>query len=150
MKVLGNNVLSYISFGYKVNIVQASTMSMAFEETARLQVELFAESFFKLPLLRRLEEDMIKIELSKAARGTVEGYGRGEKRLTHRRLSCRPTRSARAHGVVYMMCWMSVLTSMSVNLRVIVTSTHVACFVVRMSLRARDLARILVSMCMRA
>merc|ERR1719401_1059115 len=28
------------------------------------QVELFCESFFKLPLLRRLEEDMNKIELS--------------------------------------------------------------------------------------
>merc|ERR1712110_454436 len=28
------------------------------------QVELFAESFFKLPLIRKLEEDMSKIELS--------------------------------------------------------------------------------------
>merc|ERR1719440_354229 len=28
------------------------------------QVELFAESFFKLPMMRRLEEDMSKIELS--------------------------------------------------------------------------------------
>jgi hypothetical protein len=28
------------------------------------QVELFAESFFKMPLMRRLEEDMMKIELS--------------------------------------------------------------------------------------
>mmetsp|Transcript_6459 Transcript_6459/g.17987 ORF Transcript_6459/g.17987 Transcript_6459/m.17987 type:complete len:446 (+) Transcript_6459:603-1940(+) len=35
------------------------------------QVELFCESFFKLPLLRRLEEDMNKIELSSV---DLEGY----------------------------------------------------------------------------
>lgn len=35
------------------------------------QVELFAESFFKLPLLRRLEEDMIKVSLSDVDR---QGY----------------------------------------------------------------------------
>jgi len=35
------------------------------------QVELFCESFFKLPLLRRLEEDMNKIELSPV---DLEGY----------------------------------------------------------------------------
>merc|ERR1712176_804882 len=35
------------------------------------QVELFCESFFKLPLLRRLEEDMNKIELSTV---DMEGY----------------------------------------------------------------------------
>jgi len=35
------------------------------------QVELFAESFFKLPLMRRLEEDMNQIELSEVDR---EGY----------------------------------------------------------------------------
>mmetsp|Transcript_19845 Transcript_19845/g.45190 ORF Transcript_19845/g.45190 Transcript_19845/m.45190 type:complete len:373 (+) Transcript_19845:759-1877(+) len=35
------------------------------------QVELFAESFFKLPLMRRLEEDMIKVELSEVDK---EGY----------------------------------------------------------------------------
>mmetsp|Transcript_12592 Transcript_12592/g.33863 ORF Transcript_12592/g.33863 Transcript_12592/m.33863 type:complete len:727 (-) Transcript_12592:267-2447(-) len=35
------------------------------------QVELFCESFFKLPLLRRLEEDMNKIELSDVDK---EGY----------------------------------------------------------------------------
>lgn len=34
------------------------------------QVELFAESFFKLPMLRRLEEDMSKIELSEVDRQT--------------------------------------------------------------------------------
>merc|ERR1711981_1000234 len=32
------------------------------------QVELFAESFFKLPMLRRLEEDMAAIELSEVDR----------------------------------------------------------------------------------
>jgi len=35
------------------------------------QVELFAEAFFKMPLLRRLEEDMMKIELSPVDQ---EGY----------------------------------------------------------------------------
>merc|ERR1719361_2803045 len=35
------------------------------------QVELFAESFFKLPLMRRLEEDIGKVELSEVDR---EGY----------------------------------------------------------------------------
>merc|ERR1711920_318686 len=35
------------------------------------QVELFAESFFKLPLMRRLEEDMNKIELSSV---DMDGY----------------------------------------------------------------------------
>merc|ERR1712110_1113678 len=35
------------------------------------QVELFAESFFKLPLMRRLEEDMINMQLSDV---DAEGY----------------------------------------------------------------------------
>merc|ERR1719281_1030469 len=34
------------------------------------QVELFAESFFKLPMLRRLEEDMSKIDLSEMEQQT--------------------------------------------------------------------------------
>jgi len=41
-------------------------------------VELFAESFFKLPLMRRLEEDMMKIELSDVDR---EGYRVRRERL---------------------------------------------------------------------
>eukprot|EP00928_Gymnodinium_smaydae_P005853 TRINITY_DN12027_c0_g1_i1.p1 TRINITY_DN12027_c0_g1~~TRINITY_DN12027_c0_g1_i1.p1 ORF type:complete len:743 (+),score=229.71 TRINITY_DN12027_c0_g1_i1:98-2326(+) len=36
------------------------------------QVELFAESFFKLPMLRRLEEDMACIELSEADRNNYQ------------------------------------------------------------------------------
>lgn len=35
------------------------------------QVELFSESFFKMPLMRRLEEDMMKIELSEV---DLKGY----------------------------------------------------------------------------
>merc|ERR1712050_723063 len=42
------------------------------------QVELFAESFFKLPLMRRLEEDMIKVELSEVDK---EGYRVRRERL---------------------------------------------------------------------
>merc|ERR1712093_795599 len=36
------------------------------------QVELFAESFFKLPMMRRLEEDMSQIELSEEDRETYK------------------------------------------------------------------------------
>merc|ERR1712183_356818 len=36
------------------------------------QVELFAESFFKLPMLRRLEEDMAMIELSEGDKKNYE------------------------------------------------------------------------------
>lgn len=36
------------------------------------QVELFAESFFKLPMMRRLEEDMSQIELSESDRETYQ------------------------------------------------------------------------------
>jgi len=42
------------------------------------QVELFCESFFKLPLLRRLEEDMNKIELSEVDK---EGYQQRRQKL---------------------------------------------------------------------
>mmetsp|Transcript_94729 Transcript_94729/g.203462 ORF Transcript_94729/g.203462 Transcript_94729/m.203462 type:complete len:730 (-) Transcript_94729:87-2276(-) len=53
------------------------------------QVELFAESFFKLPLMRRLEEDMIKVELSEVDR---EGY-----RVRREKLQKEAT--ANAHGL---------------------------------------------------
>jgi hypothetical protein len=43
------------------------------------QVELFAESFFKLPLLRRLEEDMFKLELDEVDK---EGYRVRQEKLT--------------------------------------------------------------------
>jgi len=43
------------------------------------QVELFAESFFKLPLMRRLEEDMIKVELSAVDK---EGYRHRREKLS--------------------------------------------------------------------
>merc|ERR1719451_91948 len=36
------------------------------------QVELFAESFFKLPMMRRLEEDMSMIELSEEDKANYE------------------------------------------------------------------------------
>lgn len=36
------------------------------------QVELFAESFFKLPMLRRLGEDMAGIELSEAGKASYQ------------------------------------------------------------------------------
>merc|ERR1719223_1616892 len=42
------------------------------------QVELFAESFFKLPMMRRLEEDMSLIELSEQDK---ENYEARRKRL---------------------------------------------------------------------
>lgn len=44
------------------------------------QVELFAESFFKLPMLRRLEEDMSMIQLSDADK---ENYQARRERLEH-------------------------------------------------------------------
>merc|ERR1712072_647196 len=49
------------------------------------QIELFAESFFKHPMMRRLEDDMSEIELSEADRRTFEArrsYLQGE----HKRL----------------------------------------------------------------
>jgi hypothetical protein len=53
------------------------------------QVELFAESFFKLPLMRRLEEDMMKLELSEVDK---EGYAA-------RREKMNKDYSANAHGL---------------------------------------------------
>merc|ERR1712226_869870 len=41
------------------------------------QVELFAESFFKLPMLRRLEEDMAMIELSESDKKNYEARRNG-------------------------------------------------------------------------
>jgi len=52
-------------------------------------VELFAESFFKLPLMRRLEEDMMKIELSDVDK---EGYRVRRERLQHEQ-------AANTHGL---------------------------------------------------
>lgn len=53
------------------------------------QVELFAESFFKLPLMRRLEEDMSKIELSDVDK---EGYRvvkeNAQKELENTKIAC--------------------------------------------------------------
>jgi len=56
------------------------------------QVELFAESFFKLPLLRRLEEDMMKMELSKVDK---EGY-----RIRRENLSKESTATVQGLGEV--------------------------------------------------
>lgn len=39
------------------------------------QVELFAESFFKLPMLRRLEEDMNRIALSDTDKANYKAGG---------------------------------------------------------------------------
>jgi len=50
------------------------------------QVELFAESFFKLPMMRRLEEDMSMMELSEADRAS---YHARRERLTSENDSAR-------------------------------------------------------------
>lgn len=47
------------------------------------QVELYAESFFKLPMMRRLEEDMSRIELSEVDRESFQlrrEYLQGERK----------------------------------------------------------------------
>merc|ERR1712007_57150 len=49
----------------KVQVLVLATFSSIRAQVCD-QVELFAESFFKLPMMRRLEEDMSLIELSKS------------------------------------------------------------------------------------
>merc|ERR1711972_1301136 len=51
----------------KVQMLVLKTYSFIRSQVCN-QVELFAESFFKLPMLRRLEEDMAQIELSEQDR----------------------------------------------------------------------------------
>merc|ERR1711920_899208 len=65
------------------------------------QVELFAESFFKLPLMRRLEEDMIKVELSAVDK---EGY-------RVRREKLQKDTSANTHGLAEVKDCLRVLQS---------------------------------------
>mmetsp|Transcript_47732 Transcript_47732/g.104038 ORF Transcript_47732/g.104038 Transcript_47732/m.104038 type:complete len:728 (-) Transcript_47732:125-2308(-) len=69
------------------------------------QVELFAESFFKLPLLRRLEEDMIKIELSKVDK---EGY-----RI--RREALQKESTANIHGLTEVTACFKVLSAFTMK-----------------------------------
>eukprot|EP00927_Polykrikos_kofoidii_P040977 TRINITY_DN3491_c0_g1_i1.p1 TRINITY_DN3491_c0_g1~~TRINITY_DN3491_c0_g1_i1.p1 ORF type:complete len:772 (-),score=124.81 TRINITY_DN3491_c0_g1_i1:507-2603(-) len=55
----------------KVQMLVASTYNFVRSRVCD-QVELFAESFFKLPMLRRLEEDMALIELTEADKRKYE------------------------------------------------------------------------------
>eukprot|EP00927_Polykrikos_kofoidii_P084561 TRINITY_DN8942_c0_g3_i1.p1 TRINITY_DN8942_c0_g3~~TRINITY_DN8942_c0_g3_i1.p1 ORF type:complete len:747 (-),score=120.10 TRINITY_DN8942_c0_g3_i1:267-2507(-) len=55
----------------KVQIIVLKTYSFIRSQVCD-QVELFAESFFKLPMLRRLEEDMALIELSEVDKKKYE------------------------------------------------------------------------------
>jgi len=69
------------------------------------QVELFAESFFKLPLIRRLEEDMSKIELSDVDK---EGY-----RVRREKLEGEST--ANAHGLKEVQECLTILSSFAMK-----------------------------------
>lgn len=69
------------------------------------QVELFAESFFKLPLIRRLEEDMSKIELSDVDK---EGY-----RVRREKLEGENT--ANAHGLKEVQECLTILSSFAMK-----------------------------------
>jgi len=72
------------------------------------QVELFAESFFKLPLIRRLEEDMSKIELSDVDK---EGY-------RVRREKLEGERTATAHGLKEVQECMGILSNFALKMSV--------------------------------
>merc|ERR1712113_1204793 len=69
------------------------------------QVELFAESFFKMPLMRRLEEDMMKIELSEVDR---EGYRVRREKLQTEQL-------ANSHGLKEVKECLGTLTSFTLK-----------------------------------
>ena len=55
----------------KVQILVLHTYSFIRSQVCD-QVELFSESFFKLPMMRRLEEDMAKIELTPEDKANYE------------------------------------------------------------------------------
>merc|ERR550532_1777554 len=69
------------------------------------QVELFAESFFKLPLMRRLEEDMIKVELSDVDR---EGY-------RDRRAKIQKDATANTHGLKEVQDCLKILSAFALK-----------------------------------
>jgi len=69
------------------------------------QVELFAESFFKLPLMRRLEEDMIRIELSDVDK---EGYRVRREKLQKEKV-------ANMHGLKEVQDCLKVLSNFSLR-----------------------------------
>jgi hypothetical protein len=69
------------------------------------QVELFAESFFKMPLMRRLEEDMNKIELSE-----VHNSGNRIKRER-----AEQEKVANAHGLVEVKDCHQVLSDFALS-----------------------------------
>merc|ERR550532_69657 len=69
------------------------------------QVELFAESFFKLPLMRRLEEDMNKVELSVVDK---EGY-------RHRREKLTREAAANQHGLKEVQDCLKILSAFALK-----------------------------------